>query len=174
MEWDQIFVSLPRPLSLTNSTNSWILGVGGNFARFFLLVNTNTRAVVAMAEATSKRGRCYINGRPFQLDLRRKIVEDIVEDGGDFVTGFSPGNFSAIAERNRVKFDTVGFTRPCGPSLVPSPLTDNTTSPFPTQSWPCNIFSPPLQEIKQYNLNKRGKLKNNTVSVQASSIFFSG
>ena len=42
-----------------------------------------------------------------QLDLRRKIVEDIVEDGGDFVTGFFPGTFSEIAERNRVKFDTV-------------------------------------------------------------------
>ena len=81
--------------------------MGGNFARFFLLVKTNTRAVVAMAEVTSKRGRCYINGKPLQLDLRRKIVEDIVEDGGDFVTGFFPGNFSAIAERNRVKFDTV-------------------------------------------------------------------
>ena len=39
--------------------------------------------------------------------MRRRIVEDIVEDGGDFVTGFFPGNFSAIAERNRVKFDTV-------------------------------------------------------------------
>ena len=67
--------------------------MGGNFARFFfffLLVKTNTRAVVVMAEATSKRGRCYINGRPLQLDLRRKIVEDIVEDGGDFVTGFFP------------------------------------------------------------------------------------
>ena len=55
----------------------------------------------------NEASRCYINGRPLQIDLRRKIVEDIVEYGGDFVTGFFPGNFSAIAERNRVKFDTV-------------------------------------------------------------------
>ncbi|XP_078382244.1 uncharacterized protein LOC144664917 [Oculina patagonica] len=55
----------------------------------------------------SKLGRFYDRGRALQVDLKRKIIQDIVEDGGDFVTGFFPGSFSVIAERNRVKHDTV-------------------------------------------------------------------
>ncbi|KAL9983401.1 hypothetical protein ACROYT_G005568 [Oculina patagonica] len=55
----------------------------------------------------SKLGRFYNCGRALQVDLKRKIIQDIVEDGGDFVTGFLPGSFSVIPKRNRVKYDTV-------------------------------------------------------------------
>ncbi|KAL9977766.1 hypothetical protein ACROYT_G015206 [Oculina patagonica] len=55
----------------------------------------------------SKLGRFYDRWRALQVDLKRKIIQDIVEDGGDFVTGFFPGSFSVIAKRNRVKYDTV-------------------------------------------------------------------
>jgi hypothetical protein len=55
----------------------------------------------------SARGRLYDRGKALHIDLRRKIIQDITEKGGDFVTGFFPGSFSLIASENRVKYDTV-------------------------------------------------------------------
>ena len=62
-----------------------------------------------MAEGVelSKCGRLYDRGKAIQADLQRKIVQDIIEESGDFVTGFFPGLFSVIADKNRVKYDTV-------------------------------------------------------------------
>ena len=62
--------------------------------------------VFTMAEL-SARGRLYGRGKALDIDLRRKIIQDIIEKGGDFTTGFFPGNVSAIAKENRVKCDTV-------------------------------------------------------------------
>ena len=55
----------------------------------------------------SARGRLFDRGKALNIDLRRKIIQDIIEEGGDFATGFFPGSFSLIACKNRVKYDTV-------------------------------------------------------------------
>ena len=59
-----------------------------------------------MAEL-SACGRLYSRGKALGEDLRRKIIQDIIEKGGDFTTGFFVGSFSAISKENRVKCDTV-------------------------------------------------------------------
>lgn len=59
-----------------------------------------------MAEM-SKAGRVYERGKPTGHDLRQKIIQDIVERGGDFITGFFDGNFNEIARISRTKYDTV-------------------------------------------------------------------
>jgi len=59
-----------------------------------------------MAHMTKAR-RVYELGKALNEDLRRNIIQDIVEKGGDFVTGFFPGSFSEIALKNRTKYDTV-------------------------------------------------------------------
>ena len=64
------------------------------------------RYVSRMAHMT-KTGRVYERGRALNNALRRNIIQDIVENGDDFVTGFFPGNFSEIALQNRTKYDTV-------------------------------------------------------------------
>ena len=66
-------------------------------------------------------GRCFANSGQVQPEIARCVGKDTFED-----------------------FENVWFTRPCGPLFVPSPSpsADNTRSPFPTQSWPWNIFSP--------------------------------
>ena len=63
--------------------------------------------VSRMAHMT-KTGRVYERGRAFNNDLRRNIIQDIVENGGDFVTGFFPGNLPEIALKNRTKYDSHG------------------------------------------------------------------
>ena len=40
-------------------------------------------------------------------DLRRNIIQHVVEKGGDLVTGYFPGNFSEIALKNRTTYNTV-------------------------------------------------------------------
>ena len=55
----------------------------------------------------TKTERVYERGRALNNDLRRDIFRDIVENGGEFVTGFFPGNFSEVALRNRTKHETV-------------------------------------------------------------------
>ena len=45
----------------------------------------------------SKAGRVYERGKALNDDLRRNIIQDIVEKGGDFVTVFFPGSISEIA-----------------------------------------------------------------------------
>ena len=63
--------------------------------------------VSRMAHMT-KTGRAYERGRAFNNDLRRNIIQDIVENGDDFVTGFFPGNLSEIALKNRTKYVSHG------------------------------------------------------------------
>ena len=62
--------------------------------------------VSRMAHMT-KTGRVYERRRALNNDLRRNIIQDIVENGGDFVTGFFPSNLSEIALKNRTKYDMV-------------------------------------------------------------------
>ena len=58
----------------------------------------------------SKAGRVYERGKPIGGDLKHKIIQDIVERGGDFITGFFDGNMNEIARMNRTKYDTVKKT----------------------------------------------------------------
>ena len=51
---------------------------------------------VAMAHM-SRAGRVYERGKALSEDLRRNIIQDVVEKGGDLVTGYFPGSFSEIA-----------------------------------------------------------------------------
>jgi transposase len=41
------------------------------------------------------------------VHIKRNLIEDIVEQGGDFITGYFPGSFSEIALKYKVKYDTV-------------------------------------------------------------------
>ena len=46
----------------------------------------------------------YNRGKALGEDLRMKIIQDIIEKGGDFTTGLFVGRFSEIAKENRDKF----------------------------------------------------------------------
>ena len=54
----------------------------------------------------SKKGRLYDRGKASDKDLRRNIIQDIVEQGGDFVKAYL-GNFAYIARKHRIKYDAV-------------------------------------------------------------------
>ena len=55
----------------------------------------------------SRVGRVYERGKALNEDLRRKIIQDVVEKGGDLVTGYFPGSFTEIALKNRTTYNTV-------------------------------------------------------------------
>ena len=55
----------------------------------------------------SRAGRVYDRGKALNEDLRRNIIQDVVEKGGDLVTGYFPGSFSEIALKNRTTYNTV-------------------------------------------------------------------
>ena len=58
---------------------------------------------VAMAHM-SWAGRVYERGKALSEDLRRNIIQDVVEKGGDLVTAYFPGSFSEIALKNRTTY----------------------------------------------------------------------
>ena len=91
VEWAQIFILSPHPLFVAAPP---------------IFVEELSWYVSLMAHMT-KTGRVYERGRALNNHLRRSIIQDIVENGGDFVTGFFPGNLSVIALKNRTKYDTV-------------------------------------------------------------------
>ena len=43
----------------------------------------------------------------YLLALRSLIIDEIVNEGGDIVNGYFPGNFATIASKFCVKYDTV-------------------------------------------------------------------
>jgi len=55
----------------------------------------------------SQLGRVYTKGKPLGNDFRSLVIDEIIESGGDIVTGFFPGNFAAIARKLKLKRDTV-------------------------------------------------------------------
>lgn len=55
----------------------------------------------------SKLGRVYGKGKCISNDFRSLVVDEIIENGGDMITGFFPGNFAAIARKLKLKRDTV-------------------------------------------------------------------
>ena len=54
-----------------------------------------------------KNGILYDRGKALDKDLRRNIIQYIVQQGRDFVTAFFSGNFDFIARKHRIKYDTV-------------------------------------------------------------------
>ena len=77
VEWVGIYVSLPCPLSLVNSSNS--------------------EEVLAELSAY---GRLYNSRKAPGGDLRMKIIQNIIRKGGDFTTGSLVGSFSVILKEN--------------------------------------------------------------------------
>ena len=49
-------------------------------------------------------GRLYNRGKALGEDLRRKIIQEIIGKGKEFITGFFVRSFSAIAKENKLKF----------------------------------------------------------------------
>ena len=80
-----------------------LMKVSGCITIFVEELNWN---VSRMAHMT-RTGRVYKRGRTLNNDLRQNIIQDIVDNGGEFVTGFSPDNFSEIPLKNRTKYDMV-------------------------------------------------------------------
>ena len=102
VEWVSIWASLPGPLSfayviifLSHTVLSQVLDCS-----HCTLCNTSSMADISVRRSLFDRGKAL------DIDLRRKIIQDIIE-GGDFVTGFFPGSFSSTEGKNRVKYDTV-------------------------------------------------------------------
>ena len=81
---------------------------------------------VAMAHM-SRAGRVYERGKALSEDLRRNIIQDVVEKGGDLVTGYFPGSFSEIALKNRTTYNTFGnnFLKLVSRVMKASPLDQN-------------------------------------------------
>ena len=55
----------------------------------------------------NKYGRLYERGKAIDTDLKRNIIQDIIKQGGDLATGYFPGSFMAVAQKYKVKVDTV-------------------------------------------------------------------
>lgn len=58
----------------------------------------------------SRAGRVNKRGKVLNEDLRRNIIQNVVEKGGDLVTGYFPGSFSEIAQKNRTTCNTAKKT----------------------------------------------------------------
>ena len=55
----------------------------------------------------NKLGRSYISGKPLSDDFRVLILDTIIENGGDSLTGYIPVTYSEIAKRFCVSQQTV-------------------------------------------------------------------
>ena len=55
----------------------------------------------------SRARRVYERGKALYEDLRRNVIQDVVEKGGDLVTSYFPGNSLEIVLKNRTTYNTV-------------------------------------------------------------------
>lgn len=55
----------------------------------------------------NKFGRSYVSGTSLSLDVRRLVIDKILLEGGDRVTGFFPSTFSKIATDLNITIPTV-------------------------------------------------------------------
>ena len=55
----------------------------------------------------SKRGRTFESGKNLSTDLRRSIIDEIILNGGNAITGYFPGYYETVASRFRVARSTV-------------------------------------------------------------------
>ena len=55
----------------------------------------------------SKRGRTFESGKNLSTDLRRSIIDEIILNGGNAITGYFSGYYETVASRFRVARSTV-------------------------------------------------------------------
>lgn len=55
----------------------------------------------------SRKGRTFQSGKALSDDLRKLVIDRVVQAGGDVVTGFFPGSFNQIAEQLKISRSTV-------------------------------------------------------------------
>ena len=58
-------------------------------------------------ERISSKGRSYLKGYPLGNDLRKLIIDEILHNGGDQLSGYFPGNFRNVADKFKVSNSTV-------------------------------------------------------------------
>jgi len=58
-------------------------------------------------ERINRQGRTFIKGQALSSDFKRSIVDDIIRNGGDVVSGYFPGQFSDVANSLKVSRETV-------------------------------------------------------------------
>ena len=63
--------------------------------------------VLCDMDRINTKGRTFIKGQALSSDFRRSIVDEIVRNGGDIVSGYFPGRFSDIANSFKVSRETV-------------------------------------------------------------------
>ena len=49
-----------------------------------------------------KKGRSFIRGKSVDDDVRGSIIDSIIAEGGDPVSGYFPGQLKEVADRYRV------------------------------------------------------------------------
>ena len=52
--------------------------------------------------SVSKKGRSFIRGKSIDDDVRGSIIDSIIAEGGDPVSGYFTGQFKEVADRYRV------------------------------------------------------------------------
>ena len=52
--------------------------------------------------SVSKNGRSFIRGKSIGDDVRGSIIDSIIAEGGDPVSGYFTGQFKEVADRYRV------------------------------------------------------------------------
>lgn len=57
--------------------------------------------------AVNNLGRTFSRGKSLTNDFWSLIIDEIVENGGDIITGFFPGSFNDVARKLRVHRNTV-------------------------------------------------------------------
>ena len=55
----------------------------------------------------NKYGRTYQRGKAISDEFRSLIIDEIIEHGGDMITGYLPGSFDEIAKKFKLKKDAV-------------------------------------------------------------------
>ena len=55
----------------------------------------------------SKKGRSYERGKAVGIELRKSVIDMIVKEGGDVMTGYFPGSFKNVAQHFSLSLSTV-------------------------------------------------------------------
>ena len=50
----------------------------------------------------SGKGQTYFRGKPLDNNFRSLIIDEIVEMGGDIITGYFPGDLETVASKLKI------------------------------------------------------------------------
>ena len=64
-----------------------------------------------MAYSVNSKGRTLIRGKSIEESLRGSILDSIIAEGVDTISGFFPGKYSEVADRSRVSNQFVSKLR---------------------------------------------------------------